>query len=62
MIPDATFIYSDSGYAKVDKSRKMKQKQGRNMEKKGIKSHFEYKFHGIMYRDSELIKRFKTAI
>ncbi len=44
---------------------KMKQKQEdteKKHGKKGNKSHFGYKFHNIMYRDCELIKRFKTAI
>jgi hypothetical protein len=36
--------------------------EGWNMVKKGIKSHFGYKLRSIMYRDYELIKRFKTAI
>ena len=65
MIQDATFIHSDSGYAKADKPRENEGKTRRNIDgnwtKKSGESHFGYKLHSIIDRDYELIRRFKTT-
>ena len=65
MIQDATFIHSDPGHAKADKPRGDEAKTRRSRDgtwtKKGGKSHFGYKFHNIIDRDYELIRRFKTT-
>jgi IS5 family transposase len=66
MIQDATFIYLDPGHAKADKPNENEAKTRRSKDgtwtKKGSKSHFGYKLHGIIDRDYELIRRFKTTI
>jgi len=65
MIQDATFIQSDPGHAKADKSRgdEAKTRRGRDgsWTKKGDKSHFGYKLHNIIDRNYKLIRRFKTT-
>ncbi len=66
MIQNTTFIHSDPGHAKVDKPReneaKTRRSRYRTWTKKGGKSHFGCKLHGIIDRDYELIRRFKTTI
>lgn len=65
MIQDATFIHSNPGHAKADKPRGNEAKTRRSRDgtwtKKGNKSHFGYKFHSIIDRDYELIRRFETT-
>ena len=65
MIQDATLIHSDPGSAKADKSRGDEARTRRSRDgtwaTKGDKSHFGYKFHNIIDRDYELIRRFKTT-
>ena len=64
MIHNDTFVYSDHGYAKVNKPRENEAKTRRCRDitwlKKGMESHFEYKLHSANRRDYELIKKFKT--
>jgi len=65
IIQDATFIHSDPGHAKANKPRGNEAKTRRSKDgtwtKEGGKSHFGYKLHSIIYRDYELIRRFKTT-
>ena len=65
MIQDATFIHSNPGHAKVDEPRGKDAKTRRSKDgtwtKKGGKSYFGYKFHTIIDKDYELIRRFKTT-
>jgi len=65
MIQDATFIHSDPGHAKVDTPRGKEAKTRRSKDgtwtKKGGKSHFGYKFHVIIDRDYDLIRRIYTS-
>jgi len=65
MIQDATFIYLDSGHAKVDKSRKNEAKTGRNWEgtekKRVLNQTLDINFMPFNRRDYELIRRFKIT-
>ncbi|WP_321428544.1 IS5 family transposase [uncultured Methanolobus sp.] len=64
-IQDATFIHSNPGHAKADTPRGEDAKTTRSKDgtwvKKGGKSHFGYKFHTIIDKDYELIRRFETT-
>ena len=65
MIQDATFILSDPGHAKSDKPRGDEAKTRRSKDgtwvKKGQKSHFGYKLHTIVDKETQLIRRFVTT-
>nr|WP_319540446.1 IS5 family transposase [uncultured Methanospirillum sp.] len=65
MIQDATFILSDPGHAKSDKPRGDEAKTRRSKDgtwvKKGQKSHFGYKLHTIVDKETQLIRRFATT-
>ncbi len=65
MIQDATFILSDPGHAKSDKPRGDETKTRRSKDgtwaKKGQKSHFGYKLHTIVDKETQLIRRFVTT-
>jgi len=65
MIQDATFIISDPGHDKLDKPRgnealTRRLKDG-TWAKKGQKSHFGYKLHTIVDKETQLIRRFATT-
>lgn len=65
MIQDATFILSDPGHAKSDKPRGDEANTRRSKDgtwvKKGQKSHFGYKLHTIVDKETQLIRRFVTT-
>ena len=65
MIQDATFIQSDPGHARADKTRGDEAKTRRSKDgtwsKKGGKSYYGYKLHTIIDVDFQLIRRIKTT-
>jgi len=65
MIQDATFIISDPGHDKLDKPRGNEAQTRRSKDgtwtKKGQKSHFGYKLHTIVDKETQLIRRFATT-
>ena len=65
MIQDASFILSDPGHAKMDEPRGNEAKTRRSKDgtwaKKGQKSHFGYKLHTIVDKETQIIRRFATS-
>lgn len=65
VIQDATFITSDPGHAKADKPRGEEAKTRRSKDgtwaKKGQKSHFGYKLHTLVDKETQLIRRLETT-
>ena len=63
MIRGATFIHSNPGRAKADKTLENKAKTGGSKmeygQKVGSKSHLRYKFHNTIQGVYELIRKFK---
>lgn len=64
-IQDATFITSDPGHARSDKTRGDEAKTRRSRDgtwaKKGSKSQFGYKLHSLIDTDYQFIRRFDTT-
>ena len=65
MIQDATFIHSNPGHARADKPRGKEAKTRRSKDgtwvTKNGKSHYGYKFHTIIDKEHELIRRYETT-
>lgn len=65
MIQDASFILADPGHAKMDEPRGKEAKTRRSKDgtwaKKGQKSHFGYKLHTIVDKETQIIRRFATS-
>ncbi len=65
MIQDASFILADPVHAKMDKPRGNEAKTRRSKDgtwvKKGQKSHFGYKLHTIVDKETQIIRRFATS-
>jgi len=65
IMQDASFITSDPGHAKKDTHRVDEAKTRRSRDgtwaKKGTKSYFGYKLHGVMDADHGLIRRIEVT-
>jgi IS5 family transposase len=64
MIQDASFILTDPGRAKMDKPRGNEAKSRRSMDgtrEKAHKSHFGYKLHTVVDKETQIIRRFATS-
>lgn len=65
MIQDASFILADPGHANSDEPRGDEAKTRRSRDgtwaKKGQKSHFGYKLHTIVDKETQIIRRFATS-
>ena len=65
MIQDATFILADPGHDNKDKPRGNEAKTRRSKDgtwaKKGAKSHYGFKLHTIVDKETQIIRRFATS-